>query len=320
MKTFLIIAYLLCVVVMFATYIHLSKKAKENSGRPWYLLVLLIAFAPVTFIAAIVIGVKEEYKHRCSPQYKEQQQWLREKKRKERRRKSVLALYNRRYAHRLTEVPASFIHTAHSLHSAMDAEQYTSILSHLDRLSLPNGENLFVRLPSSKHGCGDASRLYIAPSIYGQEREFPFLSLEEIKEPAPLDLRKYKIFRHIRVEDSIEGAWQALLLSQLWHVLPFYWHGEYDTRRYILTRDDLEQLLSAPRTDRRKLTFSSNDYNVAPECVDAGQGIYYLSWCYWTEWGGLIRETYQVSIREGKADILYLHNETLHRYDCGWML
>ena len=181
MKTFLIIVYLLCVVVMFATYIHLSKKAKENSGRPWYLLVLLIAFAPVTFIAAIVIGVKEEYKHRCSPQYKEQQQWLREKKRKERRRKSVLALYNRRYAHRLTEVPASFIHTAHSLHSAMDAEQYTSILSHLDRLSLPNGENLFVRLPSSKHGCGDASRLYIAPSIYGQEREFPFLSLEEIK-------------------------------------------------------------------------------------------------------------------------------------------
>lgn len=187
-------------------------------------------------------------------------------------------------------------------------------------MTLPDGESLFVRLPSSKHGCGDVSSLYIAPSIYGQEREFPFYFFGESREPAPTEGRKYDIFQHIRVDDSLMGAWQALLLSQLWHVLPIFWHGEYDRRRYILTRDDLKQLLSAPRTDRRKPTFSSDDYYVTPECVETGQGIYYLSWCYWTEWGGLIRETYQVSIRDGKADILYLHNETLHRYDCGWML
>ena len=314
-----IVTYLLCVVMLLALYIYFFVTGEDLNGRPWYWHALLIVFAPITFVAAVVIFIRDEYKHRHSPEYKAQASRAKLQERKELQRQATLALYHQRYVHQLTEVPASFIHTAHSLHSAMRAKQYTSILSHLNRLTLPEGESLFVRLPSSKHDCGDASRLYIASSIYRQESEFSFLLFDGNQEPAPLDQRKYKIFRHIRVEDSIVGAWQALLLSQLWHVLPYWWHGGYDHRRYIFTSDDLMQLYYSPRHDSEPLTIQCDKYHVAPQIVATGQGAYYITWCYWTEWGGLIRETYQVTIQDGRSHILHLCEETLFEYDCGIM-
>lgn len=316
----LIILYAVCVVTMLTAYIILLWKAKNQSNRPWYWHVLLIAFAPISIVAVIVIVSKEYWQERHSPQYKEQRQWLQQKEREEQLRQASLALYHERYAHLSHEVPLQFVQTAHRLHRAMRREKHATILLHLDKLTLPEDKSLFVRLPDHHHGCGDASRLYVASSIYGQEREFSFLYFDENKEPAPAEERSYRIFHHLHVEDSLMGAWQALLVSQLWHVLPFYWHGEYDQRRYLFTQDDLRRLVSAPRTDCRKLTLCSDDYHVAPECVDAGHGIYYFTWCYWTEWGGLISELHQVTIHDSRATILFLHKETLHRYDCGWML
>ena len=216
-------------------------------------------------------------------------------------------------------VPEACLDVAYSLLRAVKERKYTTLLAHLDHLHLPEGKNLFVQFPSH-HGCGDRSRLYVADSMYGQEMGHFFLYYDDNRKPAPYDERSYNILHHLRVDDTLMGAWQALLVSQLWHVLPIWWHGAYDERRYIFTMEHLRQLVALPRKDRSALHLQPSDYTVTPEYVEAGKGCYYFTWCYWTEWGGLIRETHQVTICDGIATVLHLDEETLHRYDCGWVL
>lgn len=318
----LLILYALCVLFMLSMFIYLFISEGIKDRKPWYWITLLVIFAPITIVAVIASAIREDYKYRNSPQQKAQRKREQLQERKEQERKATLALYHQRYFMLRTPVPEECLDVAHSLLRAVKKRKYTTLFNPLDHLHLPEDERLFVEFASQQHGCGDRSRLYIAKSTYEQEADslLSFYYDDPKSVPAPAEERSYKIFSHIHVDDTLMGAWQALLLSQLWHVLPFWWHGLYDKRCYIFTREDLEQLATAPRKDCRKLTLNPNDYTVSPECVDVGNGCYYFTWCYWGEWGGLIRETHQVCIHDDKATILFFNKETLHHYDCGWKL
>lgn len=310
----LLILYALSVAIVLAVCIYIFATEDMKNDIKWYapiVLIISIVLAPIAIVAIIVVAFRDD---RIA---KDQRHWEKLQEHKELERKASLALYHQRYFAQRMAVPEACLDVAYSLLRAVKERKYTTLLAHLDHLHLLEGKNLFVQFPSH-HDTGDRSHLYVADSTYVQEMErFSFFYTDDRK-PAPHDERSYGIFLHLRVDDTLMGAWQALLVSQLWHVLPVYWHGVYDERRYIFATEHLAELVAEPREDCSALHLQPSDYTVTPDHVEAGKGVYYFTLCYWTEWGGLIRETYQVTIHDGRATIEHLDKETLHRYDCGW--
>lgn len=82
----------------------------------------------------------------------------------------------------------------------------------LNKLSLPRGFSLKVKV-CQKRGLGDESKIFLKTdgNIYDES----------------------EIWNYINVENSIYGVWQAYLLYKVKHILPFWWHGVYDSRTYI---------------------------------------------------------------------------------------
>lgn len=124
----------------------------------------------------------------------------------------------------------------------------------------------------------------------------------------------YDLFKGIRVENSAIGALQVYLLMMSEHYLPLWDHACYMERRFVSSKcqmlfgkyryvgdDDLK-----PHVEFTKLS---------PESSEAT-----ISACYWSEWGGLDRETYYLKIVEGKiASYKLISTKTLLEYNCGIM-
>ena len=110
------------------------------------------------------------------------------------------------------------------------------------------------------------------------------------------NVREDNILNNLKFEDSPMGAWQAYLLCQMWHYLPLWWHANYDKRDYIL-----------------------KDFNVNPE-IYGNDGKYYISCCFWTDFGGLKREYVEVSIKDNRFEGLFVFEEkVIYEYQCGIM-
>ena len=62
-----------------------------------------------------------------------------------------------------------------------------------------------------------------------------------------------------------------------------------------------------------------SNFDVKPKIVKY-EGEYYVSCCYWTDWGGLKRELVVITINNGKAtNIQFVDTTTIVEYDCGIM-
>ena len=91
------------------------------------------------------------------------------------------------------------------------------ILGVLDKIKLLVGYSLELEFPDDS-GCG--GRTYI-----------------NIKKPNGNLSKKFLDF--VIVDDSPLGALQIYFLSKLWHHLPMFWHGYYDQRFSVFSKDDL---------------------------------------------------------------------------------
>lgn len=134
------------------------------------------------------------------------------------------------------------------------------------------------------------------------------------------------VFDVVRFEDSLMGAWQAFLLHQTWrYLLPLIWHGNGYRRYYIYEREDLNRLLTGANEHgwmpgRRFEAITSRNADTvdfAPELIKANER-YYVSCCYWTDWGGLIREHAELTLKEDLLDeFVSFYDETIWPYQCG---
>jgi hypothetical protein len=62
-----------------------------------------------------------------------------------------------------------------------------------------------------------------------------------------------------------------------------------------------------------------SDFDVAPE-IYGENGKYYISCCFWTDFGGLKREFVEVTIQGSKVKDLFVFDEkTIFEYQCGIM-
>ncbi|MCR5158030.1 MAG: hypothetical protein K6D37_02795, partial [Prevotella sp.] len=127
--------------------------------------------------------------------------------------------------------------------------------------------------------------------------------------------QNYNIFENLEFEDTPMGAWQAYLLTRLWHSLPLWWHANYDRRDYIYTKDDIANIRHfGSRSIDKSILYN---YTLNPE-IYIGNGNYYVSCCFWTEFGGLIREYIEIRFANNKMESAFeFKRETLFHYECG---
>lgn len=202
---------------------------------------------------------------------------------------------------------SAHVDLARRLWKAAEESDYPGTPDIVDAVTVPEGASLLVR-ECRENDFGDESELYV-------------LDADGKKHDA--------IFHYLGIEDTSMGAWQAYLLHQLWHCLPLWWHSNYARRAYVCSKEDLAAtaLGKARRSWRTKYMMRRLGSNYRSRDIDAldlapeilfWNGRYYISCCFWSEFGGLIREYAEVAITDGRMEkFLVFAEETLFKYNCG---
>ena len=179
------------------------------------------------------------------------------------------------------------------------------VLEILDKISIPEGKALRCYLVNIHcHDIGDNSFLYV----------------NDIEEPEGVHRMAFidDTWKNITVEPTEMGMWQTYLLMTTIHVMPYYWHGGYNERLFIFSSADLKKIPSY-----KELDFSHIDETqVHPEVKFTRwrhkKFMGMISNTYWTEWGGLIRETVIINMYEDKiTGYEPAFKEILLSYECG---
>lgn len=174
----------------------------------------------------------------------------------------------------------------------------------LDKISVREGHAFRYHMVKGFRcrDCGDNSFLYISDhAVPDDHTKFTFID---------------DTWKNINVEPSAMGMWQTYLLMTTIHVMPYWWHGGYYERLFIFSPADLKKI-----PDYMEFDFSGIDASkLQPEvkftewCNEECMGM--VSNTYWTEWGGLIRETVFIDMRDNKiTNYGPVFNEVLLKYD-----
>ncbi len=204
---------------------------------------------------------------------------------------------NKLFSKNRNNITPDYIKIAECLFSTIKDEKYDSIITCLPNLKISSEYKLVVEL-CKDNGYGDISKLAVLKACSNE-------------------LARLDIWEYIEVENSPLGAWQAYLLSSIWHALPFFWHGGYNRRIYFFSEEEYTKFLISVKNSK-KISFAfEQKMDIKPKIVQSGNE-YYISCCYWSEWGGLIKEQVAVTINDNKIEkISAINEETLLKYDCG---
>ena len=124
--------------------------------------------------------------------------------------------------------------------------------------------------------------------------------------------------------DHFDGIWHAFLLRYYWHYLPLWWHANYDRRDYVYSSKDLEKVIAQERLGNPIENFYAKQFDVTPHITYKGNNKYIVSACYWSDFGGLIRQEVPVELvdytGQGFYDRVKFGKEkqkVLFAYECG---
>ena len=193
-----------------------------------------------------------------------------------------------------------YIKVGKKLQEVVESKRYGDILTVLDKIHLDEGFSMAVR-ECSREGMGGRSEILILDSLGNVATDS--------EQPGFID--------YFYVEKSNMGAWQIFLLIRLWHYLPLFWHANYARREYVYERAQLE----GKRSDSfggKLIGFDINNYHVFPR-VERRVDSYRVRACYWTDFGGLIKEYAYVDFNKDKVKILDVPkaDRTLFEHRCG---
>lgn len=270
-------------------FLNARKSTKEKIVDK-LVYIIMIVFAPLVVFVVPYILIRDAKAKKQEKIRKE------ERENAEREQLDHKAVCSENYA-KLVSLSNNneFIQKAQSLFELVKKKDYGDILKLLDKASLPSTMKLDVQ-ECNQQGTGSVSRLFVN---------------------TPNNERIFDIFDHLRFEDSIMGAWQAFLLNRLDHYLPLWWHANYNKRDYIYIKEDFDHITHF--IDRGFDKSVLEEYNIAPE-IKGGNGKYYISCCYWTDFGGLRREFVEISLIDNKLKGAFVFDEkVIHKYECGIM-
>ena len=305
--TIIAIIYAVAWLILLATYLFKRKEStfnwSEADGTEKFVLFLIILFAPIVvlfFPFMLYSQTKSNKKSR-----KATEEW--ERKNREEQEYRAKALSSMQQAKANPEQKASsefksFLASASSAYSTnfythmQKEENYPMIMKILHKLSLPNSVSLLIE-ECQEHGMGDESKLFVE---------------------TPEGAYDYSIWDYIKVENSVEGAWNAYLLYNLWHVLPMFWHALYNRRYYLFYPEFTDFIECLQKEDTDTLRNAMKPLVTSPDVIEAN-GKFYVSCCYFSNFGGLIQETVEISLDLGKASFHTIEQKTLVEYNCGIM-
>lgn len=234
---------------------------------------------------------KESYKESLKRK-KMNNEWDLKLKEEEEEKNLAKYRYTKAVSHSNNLYIPNFANFAYDLFEDIDKEDYSNVINRFN-ISTINNTNLGIEL-CKREGRGDTSKLFVK---------------------LPNGERDYKIFKHILIDSSEEGAWQIYLLHSLWHILPLWWHANYEHRTFILQRNDLKELSTDSESP---LDLSSEIDTKLEPSIHKYQDYLYVSCCYWTNWGGLIREYIEITVKDNKVvNIVTFDTDVIYDYDCG---
>lgn len=275
----LLITYAISWFILLCIYIASWFKRNSSGKEEWYIHVFIIALAPIVILSYIYGFIKDKLNATRN-------------RRKEQIKRTATQNYLSATEHNFNDGLAC---TAHTLLRIAENQQHSMPLSCLRNLTLQSGWNLDVEI-CKESGLGDDSRLMATNG--------------DVKDP--------NIWEYIEVKESPIAAWEVYLLHSLWHVLPHFWHGGYNRRSYIFSKEDVYKISFMISEDRDKLISIILNYidDLTPEIAKYDK--YYISCCYWSDWKGLIKELVEITIENNKVkSILNVDKKTLFKYDCG---
>lgn len=268
-------------------------KSKKERIIDKFVYVVMVLFAPlVVFVVPYILirDMKLKKQERAKMECREKKE-----KEQEKRKTDCSSNYSTMVGAKQNQCRDDYVRMAKSLKKLVEEKSYQDIIKLLDKVSLPSAMKLGVQ-ECEHQGSGATSRLFI---------------------DSPENARDYNIFEHLKFEDSPMGAWQAYLLCQIRHYLPLWWHANYDRRDYIYTREDFADITHF--IDRGFNVDVLKDFNVNPE-IYGKEGKYYISCCFWTEFGGLRREFVEISLESNRFESLFVFDDkVLYEYQCGIM-
>lgn len=301
----LFIIYIIALLILLATYLYSRKESafkwSEADGTEKFAFFFVILFAPIVvvfFPFMLYSKARDKKKSRKAAEERERK----EKEEKEYRSKAMVTLQQAKASAKQNEGSdfQSFLASAKSSYSTnfythmQDKKNYSMIMKILHKLSLPKGAALLVE-ESKQQGIGDESKLFVE---------------------TPEGAYDYSIWDYISVENSAEGAWNAYLLYNLKYVLPMFWHALYDRRYYLFFPEFVDFVECLQKEATETLRAAMKPLFTTPDVVEAN-GKFYVSCCYFTNFGGLIQETVEITIDNCKASFHLIEQETLLSYDCG---
>jgi len=294
-------------LILLAIYLYRRKentfKWNEADGVEKFALIFVVLLAPIVvlFIPFMLFSqVRDKKKSQKVTEARERQ----EREEQEYRTNALAAMHQAKANRTQKDISdfKQFLSSARSSYSTnfythmQDENNYPLIMTILHKLSLPEGASLLVE-KCKQQGIGDRSKLFIE---------------------TPKGAYDYSIWDYISVEKSAEGAWNAYLLDNLWHVLPMFWHALYDRRYYLFFPEFTDFIECLQKDDTQTLRKVLKQHVTSPDVIYAN-GKFYVSCCYFTNFGGLIQETVEITIYNGKASFHSIEQKTLFEYNCGIM-
>ena len=271
-------------------FLNMRKSTKEKIVDK-LVYVIMIVFAPlVVFVLPYIVvkHIKERRKTRIREEEKEKSE-----REYEKHKKACLGSYYRWSNEKSNCCGNDYIHLAQSLIDLVKKQKYDGLLNLLNKTSLPSSMKLGVK-ECERHGTGDRSRLFVS---------------------TPDTACDFNIYSYLLFEKEPMGAWQAYLLSRLTHSLPMWWHANYDKRDYIFSKEDVDKITHF--IDRKFDASVLLDYDISPTIYGENER-YYISCCYWTDFGGLKREFVEIQLIGNKLFQTFVFDEqTIYEYQCG---
>lgn len=166
----------------------------------------------------------------------------------------------------------------------------------LNALSLDKGYHMGLRT-AEEDGLGDESNFYVYDKDNIEDKE---------------------IQKYIHADETAMGAWQVYLLMTSPTLLPTFWHGGYIRRKFILEERDLYDIEPLSTSDLSTLVAQNMLYPSVEIKRDGDIVTANVFCCYWSEWGGLIRDHIEMQIQNGKVTSYEdKGNFVIYKYDCG---
>ncbi len=151
-------------------------------------------------------------------------------------------------------------------------------------IRLDDGCQLCVEL-CKEEGMGSASHMYVLTQDGKQD---------------------YEVNKYLHFSETMTGAWLVYLMEIIDRYMPMYWHALYGKKDYIFEQNDLSEISFIKFPEK---------YDVRP-CIFMIGKLMYVRACYFTFWGGLIRQTYRIELDEsGRASCVETgYKELFHYY------